>query len=79
MDVCIQKQLLEYHCKFYHPVKKRNQYSVCHVWLVEVDRLSIASISAEEQKVHGVERMSLKDFLNVSKNDTTCYVVCDML
>jgi leucyl-tRNA synthetase/8-oxo-dGTP pyrophosphatase MutT (NUDIX family) len=78
-DATIQKHLLEYHCKFYHPTKKRNQYSVCQAWLVEVDRTAIVSISAEEQKIHSIERLSINDFLKVSNNETTCYVVRALL
>ncbi|MBP6257190.1 hypothetical protein KA405_05890 [Patescibacteria group bacterium] len=70
---------MEYHCKFYHPTKKRNQYSICQVWLVEVARTALVPISAEEQKIHSIERLSINDFLKVSNNETTCYVVRTLL
>ncbi len=78
-DVTVQKHLLEYHCKFYHPIKNRNQYSICQVWLVEVARTALVPISAEEQKIHSIERLSINDFLKVSNNETTCYVVRTLL
>ncbi len=78
-NISLNKKYMEYHCKFYHPVKKRNQYSMCHVRLVEADRTSMIETSNEEKKIQNVVRMHFDDFLAVSKNETTCYVIRDMM
>lgn len=71
----IKKNILTYHCKFWHPTKKRNQYSICTCLYVEVDRNNQQVISSEEQKQHSLVRMSAEEFLQTSNNDTTKYIV----
>ncbi|MBP7848364.1 NUDIX domain-containing protein [Patescibacteria group bacterium] len=71
----VKKHILEYHCKFWHPTKKRNQYSVCTCLYVEVDRNSKQEISKEEQAQHSLVWMSAEEFLKVSNNDTTKYAL----
>ncbi len=75
----IKKHILEYHCKFRHPTKKRNQYSIGQCLYVEVDRNSQKEISSEEKLIHDTVRMSADEFLKISKNDTTIYCLQHLL
>lgn len=79
IDVAIKQEIMEYHCKFFHPTKQRNQYSICHAWYVEVDRTSSQEISNEEKMKHEIVRLTADDFLRISKNDTSIYVLNQLL
>lgn len=79
IDVAIKQEIMEYHCKFFHPTKQRNQYSICHAWYVEVDRTSCQEISNEEKMKHEIVRLTADEFLRISKNDTSIYVVNQLL
>lgn len=74
MDVDVKESFLDYHCKFYHPTKKRNQYSICQSRYVEVDRASQQSIPDDEQEKHELVWMNIDEFLQVSTHDTTVYL-----
>lgn len=79
VDIDIKNEILEYHCKFFHPGKERNQYSICHAWYVEVDRVSCQEISEEEKLKHEIVWLTADAFLGLSKNDTSIYVLNHLL
>ena len=75
----VKEELLKYHCKFYHPTKDRNQYSICRTFLVEVDSSQVDEVSEEELQKHSIVRLTPDEFLKRSNNDTTIYVVKELL
>ncbi len=75
----IKKHILDYQCKFRHPTKNRNQYSVCTCLLIEVDRAHQKDISKAEKEQHSLVWMSAEEFLKVSNNDTTIYCLNHLL
>ena len=78
-DVSNIRKLAEYHLKFYHPTKKRNQYSICTCLYAEVDLSKTVERSAEEQAIASVVTMSADEFLAQSKNDTSVFALNELL
>ncbi len=73
VDIEIKKQILEYQCKFYHPTKNRNQYSMCTCYYAEADRATQVAISDSEAEEHDVVWLTADEFREQSNNDTSIY------
>lgn len=78
-EVYPMKEILEYHAKFYHPTKKRNQYSIAHARYAEVSRKNMVAIGDEEAAQHEIVWLSAEEFLQMTQNETTKYVFNELL
>lgn len=65
--------------KFYHPTKKRNQYSICTCLYAEVDLTKTVARSTEEQAIATIVTMSPDEFFAQTKNDTSVFAMNELL
>lgn len=74
-EVSSIRPIVDYHLKFYHPTKNRNQYSICTTLYAEVNTSQQIDRSEEEKKLADIISLTSEEFFQSSNNDTTIFAM----